>query len=261
MGAIVAAVGVAAVWVAGSSVLASAPREGTRAQSAIAPGTLPPVARPAFVPRRPQLLRRGEHTTDSAPVLQRLVARSGPRTRARALATLEPRTPEGTTNLVVIDDVVERGGLLWARVELPVLPNGTEGWVPRSGLGGYTFLDTRLVVDRSRLEATLYRGREAVFRAPVGIGTPSSPTPAGTFYVREMLRGFGDPFYGPIAFGTNARSATLTDWPGGGFIGIHGTNEPQLIPGRISHGCIRMRNAAILRLAHLLPVGSRVIVL
>ena len=64
--------------------------------------------------------------------------------------------------------------------------------------------------------------------------------------------------YGPIAFGTSARSAVLTDWPGGGFVGVHGTNEPQLIPGRVSHGCIRLRNPDILHLARLLPVGTPV---
>jgi lipoprotein-anchoring transpeptidase ErfK/SrfK len=67
-------------------------------------------------------------------------------------------------------------------------------------------------------------------------------------------------FYGPVAFGTNARSPVLTDWPGGGFIGIHGTDEPQVIPGRISHGCIRLRNSDILKLARLMPVGTRVVV-
>jgi lipoprotein-anchoring transpeptidase ErfK/SrfK len=40
------------------------------------------------------------------------------------------------------------------------------------------------------------------------------------------------------------------------MIGIHGTNEPSLIPGRISHGCIRMRNHRIRRLARLMPVGT-----
>lgn len=38
----------------------------------------------------------------------------------------------------------------------------------------------------------------------------------------------------------------------------HGTNAPRLIPGRPSHGCIRMRNHALLRLARLLPVGTPV---
>jgi lipoprotein-anchoring transpeptidase ErfK/SrfK len=67
---------------------------------------------------------------------------------------------------------------------------------------------------------------------------------------------YASPVYGPVAFGTSARSTTLTDWPGGGFVGIHGTNRPELIPGRISHGCVRMRNADILRLGALMPVGT-----
>jgi hypothetical protein len=47
--------------------------------------------------------------------------------------------------------------------------------------------------------------------------------------IRNELTRYASPFYGPVAFGTTARSAVLTDWPGGGFVGIHGTNEPQLI--------------------------------
>ena len=75
--------------------------------------------------------------------------------------------------------------------------------------------------------------------------------------MRDKLTDFDDPFYGPVAFGTTARSPTQTDWPGGGFIGIHGTNQPGLVPGRVSHGCIRMRNRDVLRLARLMPVGTR----
>jgi lipoprotein-anchoring transpeptidase ErfK/SrfK len=70
--------------------------------------------------------------------------------------------------------------------------------------------------------------------------------------------GFDNPFYGPVAFGTNARSPVLTDWPGSGFIG---TNRPELLPGRVSHGCIRLRNSDILALARLMPVGTPVTIL
>ena len=112
------------------------------------------------------------------------------------------------------------------------------------------------MVDRKRFRATLWRGNRVVFRARIGVGQTRWPTPRGEFYVREKLAGFDDPFYGPVAFGTSARSRILTDWPGGGYIGIHGTNVPDLIPGRISHGCIRLRNADVLRLARLMPLGT-----
>jgi lipoprotein-anchoring transpeptidase ErfK/SrfK len=153
---------------------------------------------------------------------------------------------------------VEDHGVLWERVGLAVLPNGTQGWVPRTALGGWSFVDTRLVVDRKRLTATLLRAGRMIFRAPIAIGAPGTPTPAGRFYVRDRLSGFANPIYGPLAFGTNARSPTLTDWPGGGVVGIHGTDQPNLIPGRVSHGCIRLTNAAILRLGKLMPVGTAV---
>jgi lipoprotein-anchoring transpeptidase ErfK/SrfK len=117
---------------------------------------------------------------------------------------------------------------------------------------------THLVVDRASLTAVLYRRGKAIFSAPVGLGTSSAPTPRGTFTVRSKLTRYRSLFYGPLAFGTTARSAVLTDWPAGGFVGIHGTNEPQLIPGRVSHGCIRMRNDEIVQLARLMPVGTPV---
>jgi lipoprotein-anchoring transpeptidase ErfK/SrfK len=146
-------------------------------------------------------------------------------------------------------------------VRLATLPNGVTGWVPRDALGGYRFVHTRLVIDQERLRVTLLYDGRPVFHAPIGVGKAESPTPNGQFYIRDELHGFGDPFYGPIAYGTSARSAVLTDWPGGGFIGIHGTNEPGLIPGRISHGCVRLRNPDILRLSRLMPVGTPVTVL
>ena len=73
-----------------------------------------------------------------------------------------------------------------------------------------------------------------------------------------MLHKYRSPFYGPVAFGTSARSAAVRDWPAGGFVGIHGTNRPDLIPGEISAGCIRMTNRDILRLARLMRVGTPV---
>jgi lipoprotein-anchoring transpeptidase ErfK/SrfK len=93
-------------------------------------------------------------------------------------------------------------------------------------------------------------------RFPVGVGVASSPTPRGEFYVRNRLTRYDDAFYGPLAFGTSVRSPFVTDWPDGGYVGIHGTSRPDLVPGRVSHGCIRLRNRDILRLARLMPVGT-----
>jgi L,D-transpeptidase catalytic domain len=231
---------------------------GSAAALADAGAPLPPSARPAFTVGRPRLLDRRETRARFAPVLSRVTARARPRADAEPVAALERETEEGTTNVVLVLGEARRRGAAWVRVRLPVLPNGRTGWVRRSALGGYGFVRTRLVVDRARLTATLLKDGRSVFRAPVGIGTAAAPTPGGEFYVRLKLAGFDDPFYGPVAFGTNARSAVLTDWPGGGYIGIHGTNAPELVPGRVSHGCVRLRNEDIVRLGRLMPVGTPV---
>ena len=137
-----------------------------------------------------------------------------------------------------------------------MLPNGTTGWVRRDRLSGYEVVRTHLIVDRRRLVARLERRGRTVLRARIGIGERRWPTPRGSFIVRNRITGFDDPLYGALAFGTTAKRATLTDWPGGGFIGIHGTSQPQILPGRVSHGCIRMRNGDILRLDRLMPIGT-----
>jgi len=192
-------------------------------------------------------------------VLQATSARTAPNGTARAVAQIATATPLGNPNIVLVLGVHrDKRGRAWVRVRLPILPNGSTGWIRRNTIDALHVARTHLVVDLAQLQATLYRDNREIFSAPIGAGQGRWPTPAGEFYVRERTRGFGNPFYGPVAFGLNARSRVLTDWPGGGFIGIHGTNAPELVPGRISHGCIRMRNDAILRLATLMPLGTPV---
>jgi lipoprotein-anchoring transpeptidase ErfK/SrfK len=194
-------------------------------------------------------------------VIRRAVVRTKPRRTAARVAVLDRWTPEGTTNLVTVLEGRRTKRGVWIKVRLAILPANRTGWVQRKALSDWKELRTRLVVDRRRFTATLYKRGKVIFRAPVGVGLSHWPTPRGEFFIRNQLYGFGNAVYGPIAFGTSARSAVLTDWPGGGFIGIHGTNQPSILPGRVSHGCIRMRNEDILRLARLMPVGSPLTIL
>ena len=62
--------------------------------------------------------------------------------------------------------------------------------------------------------------------------------------------------YGPYAYGLSGFSPVLNEFLGGdGTVGIHGTNDPSGIGRSVSHGCIRIRNAAISKLAGMLPLG------
>jgi L,D-transpeptidase catalytic domain len=193
-----------------------------------------------------------------APVAEKTIARSKPTNASRAVTTLDTRTTDSDTqNLVLILRSMQKSAHeTWYRVRLPMLPNNTAGWVRSTALGDLYKVNTHLYVDRAHFRATLKRNGKVIFTARVGVGRTIWPTPRGEFYIRSKLTNFNDPFYGPVAFGTSARSNTLTDWPGGGFVGVHGTNEPGILPGRVSHGCIRMRNPDILKLAKLMPVGT-----
>ena len=169
-------------------------------------------------------------------------------------------TPEGQAAVYLALRSLKDGAAAWVLVPLPGPSNRARGWVEAGALGELHLTREYLRVDREALKATLYRDGHAIWRAPVGVGRSSLPTPAGHFYVTEKLMGMGIPLYGPYALGTSAYSPRLREWPGGGVVGIHGTDEPQLLPGRVSHGCIRLRNPDILRLARLMPVGTPVTV-
>jgi len=188
--------------------------------------------------------------------------RTQPRIGARSLGNLRLLTEDGRPEVyVVLESYVDVKQRTWMHIRLPRRPNGTTGWVLATALSDLSVVRTQLLVNRSTLRATLFRDGRAVWSARIGVGKASTPTPAGNFWVRERLRNLGGRgVYGPWAFGTSAYSV-LSDWPGGGVVGIHGTNEPRLIPGRPSHGCIRMLNADILRLARIMPIGTPVQVL
>ena len=218
---------------------------------------LPKPVRPAFVPGKPTFLPSSKYSSRWAVVRTAVSARARPSADAPTIAPLDTLTPEGTSNIVlVLGRRSDATGRLWIRARLPVLGPANTGWVPREALGGYGTVTTHLVVDLESLRATLFRNGREIFRADVGVGKPFWPTPRGEFYIRNRLTGYASPMYGPLAFGTSARSRVLTDWPAGGFVGIHGTDRPDLLPGRVSHGCIRMRNSDILRLSRLMPVGT-----
>jgi lipoprotein-anchoring transpeptidase ErfK/SrfK len=148
---------------------------------------------------------------------------------------------------------------MWIQLRIPGRPNGRTGWVSRDALGAFHETRWLLVIDRRARRLTAFVDGRPRFTAPVGVGKPSTPTPPGHFWIRERFR-ITDPSnpYWPYALGTSDYS-TLSEWPGGGVVGIHGDfGEPRLIPGDPSHGCVRMRGPDIAWLAPRLSLGTPV---
>ena len=76
----------------------------------------------------------------------------------------------------------------------------------------------------------------------------------------EIFVPYQDPFLGVFAVETSAYSR-LTEWPGGGKVGIHGTSRPDLLGQAVSHGCIRVANATAEALKRFAPLGTPITVL
>jgi hypothetical protein len=194
-------------------------------------------------------LTRWAHTNLLGPI------RAQPSHHARTVARLRWNTEDGLPEVyIVLRSKVDRRERKWLQIRIPGRPNGRKGWVRDDRLSSLKTVRTHLTVDRGKLKATLRKRGKVIWSSRIGVGAPGTPTPGGRFWIRERLRGDGA-VYGPWAFGTSAYSS-LSDWPGGGVIGIHGTNQPGLIPGRPSHGCIRVPNWKITKLARLMPVGT-----
>ena len=89
------------------------------------------------------------------------------------------------------------------------------------------------------------------------VGSPSTPTPTGTFSVTDTFRGSLNPSYGCCALALSATQPNLpTGWAGGNRIAIHGTDGP--LGQAISSGCIRSSDDDLKALIGTVPLGTPV---
>jgi lipoprotein-anchoring transpeptidase ErfK/SrfK len=130
-----------------------------------------------------------------------------------------------------------------------------------------------IVVTKATSSLTLEDAQgNVVFHAPVTTGSQKDPLPIGNWKVNGVQR--NPPFqYNPDLFWdadpahSKARIAPGPNNPVGAawiditkeHYGIHGTPEPSRIGHVQSHGCVRMTNWDVLRVARLVKPGTAVI--
>ncbi|HUB75277.1 MAG TPA: L,D-transpeptidase [Solirubrobacteraceae bacterium] len=240
----------------------SPPPGGGEGAAAATPGegASPPPA-PA-VPATEPLSNELTFTTWAEPEIRGWI-HSRPDLGSPATARIQLLTSDGFAEVyVLLDSYVDGEGREWVKIRVPGRPNGRTGWVLRELLGGLHRTRWRIVVNLRWRHMRVYRAGRLQRVFPVGVGKPSTPTPTGRFWIRERFR-VPDPSnpYWPYALGTSDYS-TLSEWPGGGVVGIHGPyGEPQRIPGDPSHGCIRMLAPDVAWLARHVTLGTPVDVL
>jgi lipoprotein-anchoring transpeptidase ErfK/SrfK len=191
-----------------------------------------------------------------------VVVRAAPVKSARALRTLgQFRSDFRLRVLLALRERTGKDGQRWLELSLPGRPNGGRGWVPAKAVELHRVANRILVRRDARLlEVHRISDGKLLLAAPVAVGKPGAETPLGhDFYVQWRFVPT-DSFYGSYALETSAYSR-LSDWPGGGVVGIHGTNKPQLIGGAVSHGCIRMLNHDVIKLRALARLGTPIDIL
>jgi lipoprotein-anchoring transpeptidase ErfK/SrfK len=165
-----------------------------------------------------------------------------------------------TTFWIVGAILNKRCSATWYRVKLPIKPNGVVGYVRPKDVS-VEKVTTRISVDLSRRELLLYRRTKLLLRTPVAVGSPSTPTPIGRYFVSQrIISGNPGGAFGPVVLAVSAFSNVLQGWAKGGPIAIHGTNAPWSIGRAASHGCIRVQNGTLTRLFAATPGGTPVVI-
>ena len=192
-----------------------------------------------------------------------VVARTGPSPGAAAMGPVAARAPLTGSPMVlpVVQTATGPGGGHWVRVRLPTRPNGATGWVPAYS-GSATQTPWRIVIRRDERRAAVFEGTTLRATYPIVVGTHTTPTPLGTFFVVEKLRLAHGVAEGPWALATSAYSNVLQQFGGGpGQIGLHGVVGLSAPLGSFaSHGCVRFANAAITWIAAHVPDGSPIVI-
>lgn len=181
---------------------------------------------------------------------QLIVARTAPNAKAKVVQSISPHNLIGQDTPFLV--VGSQPG--WLQVQLPVRPNGTTGWVSADQVATSTVGDY-LLATLSTYRLDHYRDGKLVDSFPIGIGVPATPTPTGTFYIWAIQDAPGPP-YDPAILALSAFSPTLTNWPLGGIVGVHGWQDPSVEGKQISNGCLRMHPGDVSKLEKDLPLGT-----
>jgi hypothetical protein len=156
--------------------------------------------------------------------------------------------------LAIATRAAHDGSPAWYRIAVPGRPNGRTGWVHAAHVR-IRPVRRQIVVRRESRRLELWRDGALEYTTRVAVGARGMETPLGLFQVAVRFTPRTQPFLGSFAFETTAYSK-LSEWPGGGVVGLHGTTQPWLLGQAVSHGCVRISNEAADYLKRRVPVGT-----
>jgi lipoprotein-anchoring transpeptidase ErfK/SrfK len=188
-------------------------------------------------------------------VVNSVGVRKAPNPHARVIRVMKAFRPDyRPQEMFAVRKATGSDGKVWYRVSIPMRPNGTYGWIPADTVA-LKPTHSQIVVNLNSRTIDIYRFGKRKWHGKVAIGAPGRETPVGHYFVAARFVPYHDAFLGVFAVETSAYSK-LTEWPGGGVVGIHGTSLPQLLGQAVSHGCVRVSNLTARHLKTLAPLGT-----
>lgn len=169
---------------------------------------------------------------------------------------LYAETVFGNRLALLVDEYDSSGA--WAKVFMPIRPNGTTAWVQTAFFSEETH-NYHITIDLSENKVNVYRGEELLVEQIAVSGRESRPTPVVRSYIDEKIPGASlSPAYGDWVLSIAAFSETLGTFGGGGMpkLALHGTNQPELMGQYVSSGCVRIPNEVVSFIAESVPVGT-----
>lgn len=166
--------------------------------------------------------------------------------------------------LMVTGSHTDAGGHRWVRVQLPVRPNASNGWVRADHL--------RLSTTRIRFEVHLgsrrleiWRGTRRIASWSAGVGRPATPTPVGRFAIQDPVPTLPEwrSVYGAFTLTLTAHSPTLRRFMGGdALVAIHGTGTGRSwrVGQASSYGCVILSEPALATAARYARAGTPVVI-
>jgi lipoprotein-anchoring transpeptidase ErfK/SrfK len=180
-----------------------------------------------------------------------------------------PSSPSFPSSFITVSDSTATGAAIdAASIQVPTV-------LSRSGLSIHlqTSLNPNplarrsgLIIDLSDRQLSLFQDGVQIANYEVAIGQSGWETPTGPFKVITMQPNpiWQHPFTGEI-FPAGADNPLGSRWigfwtDGRHQIGLHGTNQDNLIGQAVSHGCVRMRDADVQALYEQVAIGTSILI-
>ena len=214
----------------------------------------------------PRIVRAGPYgppsrtTAWTATPRQRIALRAEPAARAKSLGRARLRTPSGNANrLLVMGSGVDQAGVTWVRVLVSGGMEPVTAWAP---VGQLRVAETpfRVEIRIASRRLSLLQGGHRLLSSRVGVGGAGTPTPLGTFAVREIVRPgrITARAIGPVVVALTGMTSTPNEFPDEvrrlALIGL-GRNSSRLLRGAPTLGSVRTTNRAVVLLGRVIASG------